>query len=109
MGKEMEQKIAQLQLAEQNLQNILAQKQQFQTQLFEVENAIKELESLDGKAYKIVGPIMVSRQKGELQKELSEKKSIIELRIKSIEKQEGMLKEKASGMQSEIMKELKHK
>lgn len=108
-SKETEQKIAQLQLMEQNLQNFLMQKQAFQTQLFEVENALKELEKTQEKTYKIVGTIMIASKKDELIKELKEKKSIVELRIKNLEKQEKVIKEKASEMQTQIMEQLKKK
>ena len=40
----MENKIAQLQMIEQNIQNVLMQKQTFQSQLIEVENALEEIE-----------------------------------------------------------------
>ncbi len=62
LPKETEQKIAQLQLYEQSLQNILMQKQQFQSQSVEIGSALKELESTE-KAYKIVGNIMVASKK----------------------------------------------
>jgi len=45
VSKETEKDIAQLQLIEQNLQNFLVQKQTFQTQLLEIDNALKELNS----------------------------------------------------------------
>lgn len=109
MSKETEQKIGQLQLMEQNLQNFLMQKQTFQTQLFEIDNALKELEKTKDKTYKIVGTVMIASKKEELIKELKEKKSIIELRIKTLEKQEKAIKEKASQMQTDIMSELKKK
>lgn len=109
MSKDTEQKIGQLQLMEQNLQNFLMQKQTFQTQLFEIENALKELEKTTDKTYKIVGTIMIASKKEDLIKELKEKKSIVELRIKSLEKQEKTIKEKASQMQTDIMSQLKNK
>ena len=74
--KETEQKIAQLQLMEQNLQSFLMQRQQFQSQLVEVESALKELDK-SKESYKIVGNIMVSTSKEELKKDLEEKKYIL--------------------------------
>jgi len=106
MEKETEQKISQLQLSEQSLQNLLVQKQQFQLQLAEIDSASKELETTE-KAYKIVGNIMASAKKEDLKKDLSEKKDIIKLRIKNIEKQEGQIKEKSSALQEEILKKMK--
>ncbi len=109
MSKETEQKIGQLQLMEQNLQNFLMQKQTFQTQLFEIDNALQELEKTNDKAYKIVGTVMIASKKEDLVKELNEKKSVVELRIKSLEKQEKAIKEKAGQMQNDIMSHLKKK
>ncbi len=109
ISKETEEKIGQLQLMEQNLQNILIQKQAFQTQLFEVENALKELEKTKEETYKIVGPIMVATNKKELKDDLQSKKEVIELRIKNLEKQEKKIKEEATQIQGEVMKKLKQK
>jgi len=106
MDKDTEKKLGQLQMIEQNLQGLLMQKQQFQTQLIEIESALKELETAK-ESYKIVGNIMVSSNKEDLKKDLNQKKETVELRIKSVEKQEKNLREKAGGMQSEIVKELK--
>lgn len=106
--KETEQKIGQLQMLEQSLQNSLAQKQQFQLQLTEVESALKELETTN-EAYKIVGNLMVKGDKAILKKELNEKKEVAELRIKTIEKQEKETREKALNLQQEVMKQLQPK
>jgi len=109
MDKETEQKIGQLQLMEQNLTNFITQKQNFQNQLFEIENALKELESCKDKTYKVIGTVMIASEKKELMKDLNEKKSMVELRIKSLEKQEKAIKDKATGMQKDIMSKLKTK
>jgi len=106
VSKETEQKIGQLQMFEQSLQNFLGQKQQFQVQLVEVESALSELDSTD-KAYKIVGNIMVESDKSELKSDLQSKKEMLELRIKTMEKQESQVREKASQLQSEILKKIK--
>lgn len=106
VSKETEQKIGQLQMFEQSLQNFLGQKQQFQAQLVEIESALSELENTD-KAYKIVGNIMVESDKGELKADLQSKKEMLELRIKTMEKQESQVREKASKLQSEILKKIK--
>jgi len=106
VSKETEQKISQLQMFEQSLQNFLGQKQQFQVQLVEIESALTELQNTD-KAYKIVGNIMVESDKNELKADLQSKKEILELRIKTMEKQETQVREKASILQSEILKKIK--
>ncbi len=106
VSKETEQKIGQLQMFEQSLQNFLGQKQQFQVQLVEIESALTELQNTD-KAYKIVGNIMVESDKNELKADLQSKKEMLELRIRTMEKQESQVREKASKLQSEILKKIK--
>ena len=106
MEKSTEEKIQQLQLIEQGMQNFLMQKQQFQAQLVEIESALKELEG-SKEAFKIVGNIMVNADKEGLSKDLRSKKEMLELRIKTLEKQEKQMKEKATAMQSEVMEKLK--
>ena len=107
MSKETEQQIAELQLIEQNLQNFLAQRQNFQMQLAEIESALKELDKTKEVPFKIVGQIMIAAKKEDLVEDLAAKKEMVELRMKSIEKQENQLKQKAENMQKEIMKEMK--
>lgn len=106
--KEIEQKINQLQILEQSVNTLVAQKQQFQMQIVEIESALNELEKTDN-AYKIVGNVMVSAKKDDLKKELTDKKDVVELRIKNLEKQEARIKEKTSKMQSEVMENIKEK
>jgi len=106
MEKETQEKIGQLQMFEQSLQTFLGQKQQFQVQLVEVESALKELETTN-KAYKIVGNIMVEAEKDELQNDLKSRKEMLELRIKTMDKQESQVRERASKLQAEILKKIK--
>ena len=105
ISKESEKKLSQLQMLEQSMQNLLMQKQQFQVQQVEIESALNELENVD-EAYKIVGNIMVLSKKAGLKEDLSSKKEVVGLRVKNLEKQENHLKEKASKLQSEILKEM---
>ena len=105
ISKESEKKINQLQLIEQSMQNLLMQKQQFQLQQVEIESALKELENVD-EAYKIVGNIMVLSTKADLIEDLNSKKEVIGLRIKNMEKQENQLRDKASKLQNEVIKEM---
>lgn len=105
--KDQEKKIQELQLMEHNLSNLSMQKQSFMSRLMENENALNEINETKKQAYKIIGSIMVAAEKEELEKELDSEKEILNLRIKSIEKQENKLKERTQELQKEIMKELK--
>ncbi|MAG19857.1 prefoldin subunit beta [archaeon] len=107
MKENIQEEIMQLQMLEQNLQNILMQKQQFQAQLNEAENALKELEKAKGDTYKIIGTVMIASNKTDLKKELKEKQETSNLRIKNIEKQEKLIKEKSTELQNKVMKSMK--
>lgn len=100
--------LTQLQLLQQNLQNILLQKQHFQKQLIEIDSALKELET-SSTAYKIIGNIMVASKRTDLQKDLQQKKEILDLRFKNFEKQEQVLKQKTEELQQKVLTQLNRK
>ena len=97
-----------IQMYEQSLQSLLSQKQNFSIQLSEFQSALSEIEKTD-KAYKIVGNIMIADDKEKIKKEVSDKKEMYEIRIKSIEKQEDKIREKISEAQKEVMKGVNEK
>lgn len=106
IAKQTEDKIKRLQLYEQNMQALAMQKQQFQTQLIEVETALGELEHAEV-SYKIVGNIMVKSDRERLRTELNQKKDMITVRVKSLEKQEESVREKSKSLQQEVLGEMK--
>ncbi len=107
VSKDTEEKISQIQTLEQNLQNFFIQRQNFQSKLVEIDNALDELKKSNDETYKIVGNIMIKGSREEFIKELESKKEIISLRIKNLEKQEEKIKEKASKLQNEVMELIK--
>jgi len=108
MNKNVEEKISQLQIIEQNLQEFFLQKQNFQNQLMEVNAALEELNKSKDDCYKLIGNIMFKEEKGTLIKDLNNKKDILELRIKNIEKQEKKIKEQATSLQKEVVSSMKN-
>ena len=98
--------LAQLQMFQHNLQQLLVQKQQFQLQLNEIDSAVKELKDAK-QAYKIIGNVMILSDKETLEKDLNAKKDIFELRIKNIETQEDRLRNKSDELQKQVVKEMK--
>lgn len=106
-NKEDTQKIQEMQIAEQSIQNLLVQKQVFQLELAETNNALEELKKSEGDAFKIVGNLMIKSNKADLEKELTRKKDLINLRIKSLEKQEKNLGELLTKTRAEVLKKLK--
>ena len=106
LSPDTKEKITQLQLFEQKMHQFISQKQTFQGQLLEVENAMSELKSSEGQVYKIVGNIMLSSDKDSLTKDLADKENVLGLRLKNIEKQELAVKEQAEIIQKEVMEEI---
>ena len=90
---------------EQNLQNLIMQRQNFQVQLSEIDSALNELKGVK-EAYKMVAGIMVLSKKEDINKSLKEKKEMFELRIKKLEEQEKLINEKAKKIQSEVLSEV---
>lgn len=105
--KETQEKINQLQLMQQRLQLFVAQKQQFQLQLAEVDNALQELKNAKGQTYKLVGEVLIEKDKKDLQKELQEAKDKLDIRIKALDKQEKSIRENALEIQKEVTAKLK--
>jgi len=104
IDKKTKEKINDLQLMEQKLQHFLMQKQTIQVQSMEIDNALTELKKGDGNVYKIVGNVMLESNRKDLTKELEEKKQVLDLRMKNLEKQEQKIKKQATELQQEIIK-----
>lgn len=101
----MDNKIQELQMLEQNLQNLILQKQAFQMESSETASALNELKNSGDEVFKIIGQLMIKTDKPKIKEELSNKEKILDLRIKSIEKQEGILIEQRNKIREEVMKE----
>lgn len=106
MNKETEEKINHISLVEQSLQNLIVQKQQFQSQLLEVESALKELGNAEH-TYKIIGNLMIQKSPQELKAETEAKMERLTIRIKNIEKQEEKTKAKLKDLQDTVMTDMK--
>ncbi|MEZ0319054.1 MAG: prefoldin subunit beta [Pyrobaculum sp.] len=94
--------------AQQQLQSVLLRKQQYEAELREVEKAITEIEKLpqDAKIYKSVGNFLIQQSKDAALQELKDRKELLELHIKTLTKQESMLREQLEKLRDEINKEL---
>jgi prefoldin beta subunit len=100
---ETDKEIQEMQFLEQNLQNLLLQKQAFQMELSETTSALKEIENAGEEVFKIIGQLMVRTNKSKMNQELLEKEKILNLRTKSIEKQEKYLIEQLDKIRDKIM------
>ena len=105
--EEQNQKIQQMQFLEQNLQNILMQKQAFQMELSETVSALKEIEKSSEDVYKVIGQLMIKVSKDKIKEELKNKEKLLETRMNTLTKQEESLTEQTNKLREEIMSSIK--
>lgn len=103
-NNEKETVIRNLQMLEQNLQQILMQKQAFQIELRETQSSKREVEKTGEEVFKIIGQLMIRTDKKSTLSELENKEKMIELRVKNFEKQEKAVSEKIEALQKQILK-----
>ena len=100
-----EQKIQEMQMIDQSLQNALLQKQAFHMELSETEAALKEILSAGDEIFKIVGHLMIKSDKNKVKEELENKEKLLNLRLKTLEKQESILAEKLEKLRDDVIAE----
>ena len=97
-------KIQEIQILDQNIQNLFLQKQSIQIELSESQSALKEIENSGDEIFKMVGKLLIKTDKPKIKEELSNKEKFLEIRMKSIEKQEASLTEKLEKTREEFIK-----
>ncbi len=105
---EIQQQIIKLQQLQAQLNQIIAEKSVLDQDLREVQRALEVLKSLpeDAEVYRVAGHLLVRIKKSDAEKELSERKELLELRLRSLEKQESLIRQQISELQSKISKGL---
>lgn len=98
------QKIQEMQILEQNLQNMLMQKQAFDMEFSETKAALGEIEKAKDDVFKIIGQLMIKSDKDKIIEELKNKEKIIKLRLDTISKQEKTFADKLTSLREEVMK-----
>jgi prefoldin beta subunit len=87
----------------QQLLNVSAQKQQFQMQASAIQSALNEIkESKPKTVFKAVGNILIEKDAKIVEKELSEAKETIDLRIETFQKQEDSLVNRLNKLKANI-------
>ena len=105
---EAQQILIDLQTFQQQMQTVLIQKESLNLQSIEIEKALEELKKATTEdVYKAVGPILIKSTKKDLEEELGERKETLELRLKSLQKQEDRLKERLKESQEKFEEFLK--
>lgn len=108
MSPQLRQQLAQFQAVQQQAQTLAVQRSQMEFQLKDLERTLELLDGTkeDAELYKSSGAILVRSEKGKLLEELKEKKDTLELRIKTLQKQEKRFEGKMKEMQEDIRKAL---
>jgi prefoldin beta subunit len=107
----LREQLARYDQAQQNLQAVLAQKQQVELELGETEKALEELnKASDTEAvYKFAGNLLVKVKKEDVMKELNDRKELANTRKMVLAKQETRFKESLTDLQSKINEAVKPK
>ncbi|MCJ2532557.1 MAG: prefoldin subunit beta [Candidatus Thermoplasmatota archaeon] len=100
--------IAQFQQLAQQIQMITSQKLQFDAQVRELDKAIAELDKAgDAVVYRNIGSLMIqSKDNAVLATELKDQKETLEVRVKTLDRQDKQLRERHQGLQEQITKAL---
>ena len=106
----LQEQVAKMQQSQQNLQSILAQKQQVEMENTESDRALEELQKAnDGEqVFKYAGSILIKSDKKILIEELEEKKELSKTKIIVLEKQEERLKVSLQEQEKKIQEMLKN-
>ena len=105
----VQEQLAKLQQTQQNLQMIMAQKQQLELEQLETEKALVELNKAndDDAVFKHAGTILIKSNKKDLIEELEEKKELAKTKSSLLAKQEERLKTSLKEQEIKIQEMIK--
>lgn len=109
ISPKLQNQIAQFQQLQQQLQGVMSQKYRMEAQVKELEMTLDELKKTQSETpiYKSVGALMIQvKDKEALQKEIEDDKETAEVRLKTLDRQEKMFRERYQVMQDQISKAL---
>ena len=106
----VQEQLARLQQTQQNLQSILMQKQQLESEKLEIEKALEELKkaSDDELVFKHAGTIMIKSNKKDLIEELEEQMELAKTKASLLVKQEERLKTTLKEQETKIQEMIKN-
>ncbi|MBS7633250.1 prefoldin subunit beta [Candidatus Bathyarchaeota archaeon] len=105
---QVQERLLRFQQLQQSLQSIMAQKQQVELELTQIEQALAELQKLGEEAviYKTTGSLMIKSEKGKVTAELNERKELLNTRATVIGKQEERVRTQLKEIQSKLQQDL---
>jgi len=105
---QVQERLLRLQQLQQTLQTVLAQKQQVELELTEIEQALNELQKLtdDAVIYKATGSLMIKSEKTKITTDLDERKELLNTRATVLGKQEQRLRSQLKDLQAKLQQDL---
>jgi prefoldin beta subunit len=109
LSPQLRHQLAQFQQLQQQAQVLVSQRQQLEVLFRETQRALEELQKLsdDALVYKSVGSILVRTNKKELERSLSEEKETLDLRVKTVARQQDRVLERLKEMREKLDQALK--
>ena len=104
MPQNVQEQLNQFQQVQQQAQSIAMQKQTVSLQINEAKKALDELSktSDDQEVYKTAGPLLIKTTKDETESELKDNIEMLEIRQKTIEKQEKRISSRLEELQASL-------
>lgn len=105
----VQERLLRLQQLQETLQAVLAQKQQLDLELIEIDRALSELEKVsdDVVIYKSIGSLLIRTDKAKVASELAERKELTSMRASVLTKQEERLRGQIKELQEKLQKDLR--
>jgi prefoldin beta subunit len=105
---QVQERLLRLQQLQQTLQSVLAQKQQVELELTEIEQALIELQKVadDAVIYKAIGSLLVKTDKAKVTADLNERKELLNMRVSVLGKQEERLRSQMKELQAKLQQDL---
>jgi prefoldin beta subunit len=105
---QVQERLLRLQQVQQTLQSVLAQKQQVDIELTEIEQALGELQKMveDAVIYKAIGTLLVKSEKTKIITDLNERKELLNTRTAVLAKQEERLRAQLKDLQAKLQQDL---
>ncbi|MCS7114046.1 MAG: prefoldin subunit beta [Nitrososphaerota archaeon] len=105
---QVQERLLRFQQIQQTLQSVLAQKQQVELELTEIEQALSELQKVadDAVIYKAIGSLLVKAEKAKVTADLNERKELLGMRASVLGKQEERLRSQMKELQAKLQQDL---
>ena len=105
----VQERLLRLQQLQETLQNVVAQKQQLELELLEIDQATNHLEKSDDDVaiYKSIGSLLIETEKTKITEDLKERKELSNMRVSVLSKQEERLRTQLKEIQEKLQKDLR--